>query len=644
MSRGKQGWGDSSWQSSVKYAENRAQLTIAMQGWGLTDEDMEDWCTWFRTYSKRLPGRPTELSARDVNVAENRLSGRGVKSLLETLSACGVSVMVLKLHHNRLKDGAAVAKYLHSCCGSLRELHLSHNEMSSEAAADIILAAAAAKDDMGSPCYPRQAGAHGASPLWLRLEQNYVSPAELSEIVDPAFRLLKRQGTAAICNVSSKACTPHSCAKHRQNPPVVHAKHLSNQRARPPPPPAGPPPPLAAAPPAPPAEASTSSAAVPELQTLMQPAAPAADVLSMLGMVPKAKEEKGGCQIGPGSCPAGVVAQSSAAEEEKERDFSICKVAEVMRWDEELCKWVQDTIEIIDKATMDATDSHGRIKLSQEVGHKMGNDLKNMILRQPAQPDRGSASSSTGAKGSRTPGSNEVSAVSRKPVPPPEVSPSRSAAVSTRSSRRGSQPSSSDVKQANGFSLNPQAMEFFPTGSTVAKPHEEASELTTSAPSILNPKAAAFRPITGRLLAPEPERLPHGMRGISESLMRMSRTAVASTAVSTGAAGESKEEDSAAAKKDRADSAAAWLEAAAKEVEVPAPPTPCEAEAEAATKHQDVESKASEDREPEESSPSQPPDNSLGNVLRRALAVTSAVIAFGAGTAAVARSRRRNQT
>ena len=33
---------DSSWSSSVKYAEHKAQVTISMSGWGLEDGDMEE--------------------------------------------------------------------------------------------------------------------------------------------------------------------------------------------------------------------------------------------------------------------------------------------------------------------------------------------------------------------------------------------------------------------------------------------------------------------------------------------------------------------------------------------------------------------------------------------------------------------------
>merc|ERR1719311_1339687 len=171
----------------------------------MSDQDVEHWCYWFSSYMERLPRRHDELWAHEVNFAENNLTSDGIRCLLETLTACKVSVLILKLHHNQLTTGTCVADFIVNSQGALRELHLSHNELESPAAAEIVLAAASARDVHGTFVYPSQSG-HSAAKF------ERMRPGKV------------------LCNVSSRACTPHCCVKHRHDPPPVHAKHLANQR------------------------------------------------------------------------------------------------------------------------------------------------------------------------------------------------------------------------------------------------------------------------------------------------------------------------------------------------------------------------------------------------------------------------------
>merc|ERR1719480_585628 len=109
------------------------------------DEDM-DQCQWFRINIGRLTGwSEKRMTATEVNFAWNRLTSVGVRKLLETLAQCRLPVVILRLLHNRIEDGRDVAAFLASSKGSLRELHLSHNELDAAGAADVILAAAAAR-------------------------------------------------------------------------------------------------------------------------------------------------------------------------------------------------------------------------------------------------------------------------------------------------------------------------------------------------------------------------------------------------------------------------------------------------------------------------------------------------------------------
>lgn len=223
-----------------------------MASWGLTDEDVAKWSQWFAGHLREWVGaRGADaqlLVAREVDFAENRLSARGVRVLLETLARNKLAVQVLKLHHNRIEAEGGIARFIASCQGHLRELHLSHNELTTTAAEEIIAAAVEAKSVHGTFFYPQQqqgrgdsqkangsgaatAAGAGAAPLWLRLEQNCVDTARLSERAEAVAERCKRPGRA-LCSVSGSGCTPRCCLRHRDQPPAVHAKHLGNQRQK----------------------------------------------------------------------------------------------------------------------------------------------------------------------------------------------------------------------------------------------------------------------------------------------------------------------------------------------------------------------------------------------------------------------------
>eukprot|EP00928_Gymnodinium_smaydae_P026209 TRINITY_DN20648_c0_g1_i1.p1 TRINITY_DN20648_c0_g1~~TRINITY_DN20648_c0_g1_i1.p1 ORF type:complete len:641 (+),score=138.94 TRINITY_DN20648_c0_g1_i1:48-1925(+) len=303
------------WESGVTFGRDQRELTVSMSGWGFSDQDMEAWCTWFRCYIPAFGSPRDKWEAREVNFAKNQLTAVGVRTLLETLAACRVMALVLKLHHNVIDDGGGVAAFLERCQGSLREIHLSHNELGAVAAAEIILAAAATKEDnTGELCYPRHTGPRGMAPLWLRLEQNHVDLDVLASHVEPGFKRLSRRGRA-LCNASSRGCTPHCCAGgSRSSVPAVHAKCLANQRSRP----------------------STKSTTVSQCELPPPPTsavdlaradAPLTAVLSKLAHSPIEDAEID--EVEP--LPTG------STEPE---------VARVHRWDDALGRWCLDTIEI----------------------------------------------------------------------------------------------------------------------------------------------------------------------------------------------------------------------------------------------------------------------------------------------------------
>ncbi|CAL1144541.1 unnamed protein product [Cladocopium goreaui] len=200
-----------------------AVVTISMSKTGLTDEDMERWCVWVRGH---LASQRHSCALGVVDFAENRLTAKGVRHLLETFLDLQLPMQVLKLHHNRIAEGWCFAAYLQH--GWLHELHLSHNELDAEASAAIIEAAVLASDasDASKKIYPRRVGKGNSAPLWVRLEQNYIDPNVFSSILDAKFG----DSAGICCDARSKWCTPHNCVQ--QAAFAVHLKNLSQQRRR----------------------------------------------------------------------------------------------------------------------------------------------------------------------------------------------------------------------------------------------------------------------------------------------------------------------------------------------------------------------------------------------------------------------------
>lgn len=220
IAHGERGWREATWAAQLSFDKDK-QLKVAMNGLNMTDEGIKEWSTWFLQYSATLGHGHTALRATLVDFAENQLTSAGAATLLKTFSTCGISVYVLKLHHNLIKEAGCFADYFRTCDGCLQELHLSHNSLDAKASAVIVAAAASAKGEDGMPCYPRRSGARGSVPLWLRLEKNNIDDGEFSAIMDGTM-------TNQLCSARSKWCTPHCCAA--KVPPAVHAKNLGNQR------------------------------------------------------------------------------------------------------------------------------------------------------------------------------------------------------------------------------------------------------------------------------------------------------------------------------------------------------------------------------------------------------------------------------
>jgi len=229
-----------SWTDCITLEASSRRIRVAMAARGLQDHDVERWCAWFRAHLQALAAEAGvsegSFLAKEVDFADNRLTSVGVRHLLEALRQSRCAPPLIKLHHNRIRDGGPIASYIQSCHGTLRELQLSHNELDAQAAADILIAVASAVQADGSYSYPSQDPRGGPRPMWLRLEQNYVSHPLLQDILGgPELERLKRPGMpgkCVLCSVPGTACTPRRCAVQEDMQPAIQCKYLLNQKSR----------------------------------------------------------------------------------------------------------------------------------------------------------------------------------------------------------------------------------------------------------------------------------------------------------------------------------------------------------------------------------------------------------------------------
>jgi hypothetical protein len=226
-----------------------------MSGWNMTDEDMQQWCAWFRDHlnwiaCSKHTNQKWNIWASDVNFSENWLTAVGVSELLETLAYLQVDVVVLKLFKNQISNGKALATYLGKCNGSLHEIHLSHNDLDAESAVEIIVAAASATNQQGHSLYPWRAenamwsarcGQPVGCPLWLRLEHNYVDYQRLNDTLDAKLSKLGTSRDRVLCEAAKTSCTSRLCTASRQRrgneggskpmaAPAVHVPYIWKQR------------------------------------------------------------------------------------------------------------------------------------------------------------------------------------------------------------------------------------------------------------------------------------------------------------------------------------------------------------------------------------------------------------------------------
>lgn len=145
------------------------------------------------------------LSYSELDFSQNELTAEGFRSVVEVCKACAGNLKVLKLFKNRIGDGAADAfGELLRHCPELREVHLSHNCLSSQGVIDLADAARRSRK--------------ADWPLWLRVEQN-VGQSESSVLLS----ILEKRCSA--CPRKSE-CTQFTCAMGS----TLHVPFLDNAK------------------------------------------------------------------------------------------------------------------------------------------------------------------------------------------------------------------------------------------------------------------------------------------------------------------------------------------------------------------------------------------------------------------------------
>jgi len=196
---------------------------------GLNDEDMQVYCRWLH---HRLHNVRQELGLRslrqlrtEVNFSKNGLTDDALARLLQALQRSELHVVCLNLYANRISPAGArhISDFLWEAAASVREIHLSHNEIDDEAALEMIRLLA------DHPKYQARRGASGIGelrhPVWLRLNNNWIEePRQM-------LRALESELGITFCLARNRhTCGPTKCGwKGGSGCPLVHLYTFETQ-------------------------------------------------------------------------------------------------------------------------------------------------------------------------------------------------------------------------------------------------------------------------------------------------------------------------------------------------------------------------------------------------------------------------------
>ena len=228
----------SGWGSYVQVSDD-GLLSIRLARMGLDVRAIQKFCAWLPAELQRLKQAKVRklyvssddiVLAHDVDVSQNDLDDEAMRILLLTLKQARVVIGVAKFYQNRLGCRSAIllSQWIRSAPWALFELHLSHNQIKTAGALELIKAVAETKT------YPsaRPGSKNWPLPLWLRLEHNDIPEADSFEQKAELCLQTARPDTRGklICWFAPRnryGCRSDNCGHSTPNHcPVIHIPHL----------------------------------------------------------------------------------------------------------------------------------------------------------------------------------------------------------------------------------------------------------------------------------------------------------------------------------------------------------------------------------------------------------------------------------
>jgi hypothetical protein len=212
------------WREGLKLQQEGrvTKVYVHLGSSGMTCEDVSDWCVWFGKQLALLQKRGgAQVIMEKANFSRNQIGNHGVSTLVTDVFANFLPRKLL-LFGNNISDVSPLVKLL--AMGTLRELHLSNNKISADAACRLVVVATSAKDQSGKYFYPIQ----GLKPLWLRLENNPICENFQIKLAEN----LCRSGRAiwkAVCFVDGTTrCNPSQCHCGKEHVPGIHLTYVGS--------------------------------------------------------------------------------------------------------------------------------------------------------------------------------------------------------------------------------------------------------------------------------------------------------------------------------------------------------------------------------------------------------------------------------
>eukprot|EP00930_Biecheleria_cincta_P032964 TRINITY_DN22829_c0_g1_i1.p1 TRINITY_DN22829_c0_g1~~TRINITY_DN22829_c0_g1_i1.p1 ORF type:complete len:450 (+),score=72.09 TRINITY_DN22829_c0_g1_i1:23-1351(+) len=134
----------------------------------LTDDAVDSW--WVSWLAADIGSCSNgKYVCQTLDLSNNKLTGVGLARALKAFIYLGIPVLVLKLHKNSIDDAGmdAIAELVSASSSAVQEIHLSHNQVTSEGTCRLL---AAVQKSGRYPCKLKK----DVAPLWLRLEHNRI--------------------------------------------------------------------------------------------------------------------------------------------------------------------------------------------------------------------------------------------------------------------------------------------------------------------------------------------------------------------------------------------------------------------------------------------------------------------------------------